>query len=115
MKKIIFTFFVFFLLTNCTYVSQGVVVDSDRYAAITKQDVFGDTADQVVYLDQNWDRYDSLWFYFTKNEKIFCLLSLQTILAKIWSNLIISFVSSKTLVLNFGIQSLNFSYSFVPF
>ena len=65
MKKIIFTFFVFFLLTNCTYVSQGVVVDSDRYAAITKQDVFGDTADQVVYLDQNWDRYDSLWFYFT--------------------------------------------------
>ncbi len=54
-----------FLLSSCTYVSQGVVVDSDRYAKTTEQDIFGDTTDQVVYLEQNWDRYDSLWFYFT--------------------------------------------------
>lgn len=53
------------LLTDCTYVSEGVVADKDRYAETTIQDVFGDTTDKVVYLDQNWDRYDSLWFYFT--------------------------------------------------
>ncbi len=53
------------LLTSCTYVSQGVVVNSDRYAAIIKHDEFGDSATSIVYLDQNWDRYDSLWFYFT--------------------------------------------------
>jgi hypothetical protein len=53
------------LLTDCTYLSEGVVADKDRYAETTTQDIFGDTADKVVYLDQNWDRYDSLWFYFT--------------------------------------------------
>ncbi|MDP3008683.1 MAG: di-heme-cytochrome C peroxidase [Methylococcales bacterium] len=53
------------LLTDCTYVSEGVVADKDRYAETSTQDIFGDTADKVIYLDQNWDRYDSLWFYFT--------------------------------------------------
>ncbi len=53
------------LLTNCTYVSQGVVVNSERYAAITQQDIFGDNTNSVLYLEQNWDQYDSLWFYFT--------------------------------------------------
>ena len=53
------------LLTDCTYVSEGVVANKDRYAETSAQDVFGDTTDKVVYLDQNWDRYDSLWFYFT--------------------------------------------------
>jgi hypothetical protein len=53
------------LLTDCTYVSEGVVADKDRYAETSTQDVFGDTTDKVIYLDQNWDRYDSLWFYFT--------------------------------------------------
>lgn len=53
------------LLTDCTYLSEGVVADKDRYAETSTQDMFGDTADKVVYLDQNWDRYDSLWFYFT--------------------------------------------------
>ncbi|TPW13479.1 MAG: lipoprotein, partial [Halothiobacillaceae bacterium] len=28
-------------------------------------DTFGDTANKIVYLDQNWDRWDSLWFYNT--------------------------------------------------
>ncbi|MGZ8165452.1 MAG: di-heme-cytochrome C peroxidase [Methylobacter sp.] len=53
------------LLNNCTYVSEGVVADKDRYAETTDQDSFGDITDKIVYLDQNWDRYDSLWFYFT--------------------------------------------------
>jgi len=53
------------LLTDCTYVSQGVIVDSDRYAEITEKDIFGDTTDKIVYLEQNWDRYDSVWFYYT--------------------------------------------------
>lgn len=53
------------LSTSCTYISQGVVVDSDRYAAITEQDIFGDNTNKIAYLDQNWDRYDSLWFYYT--------------------------------------------------
>jgi hypothetical protein len=53
------------LLTDCTYVSEGVVANKDRYAETSAQDVFGDTTDKIVYLDQNWDRYDSLWFYFT--------------------------------------------------
>ncbi|MFW5444441.1 MAG: di-heme-cytochrome C peroxidase [Methylococcaceae bacterium] len=53
------------LSPGCTYVSQGVVVDSDRYAETTQQDIFADNTDQVVYLEQNWDRYDSLWFYYT--------------------------------------------------
>lgn len=64
-KMMLFLTSISFLLTNCTYVSQGVVVDSDRYAETTEQDIFGDTTNQVVYLEQNWDRYDSLWFYFT--------------------------------------------------
>ena len=66
MKKMTLTLVVgLSLLTNCTYVSQGVVVDSNRYAELTKQDIFGDNTHQIAYLDQNWDRYDSLWFYYT--------------------------------------------------
>lgn len=43
MKKITLTLAsIYFLLTSCTYVSQGVVVDSDRYAEPTRQDIFGD-------------------------------------------------------------------------
>ena len=64
-NKTLHFFFILILLTSCTYVSQGLVVDFDRYAAITKQDIFGDNTDKIAYLDQNWDRYDSLWFYFT--------------------------------------------------
>ncbi len=64
-KTTLHSLLILILLTNCTYVSQGILVNSDRYAAITQQDIFGDNTDSVVYLDQNWDRYDSLWFYFT--------------------------------------------------
>lgn len=52
-------------LSNCTYLSEGVVANKERYAEATAKDLFGDSADKIVYLDQNWDRYDSLWFYFT--------------------------------------------------
>jgi len=52
-------------LASCTYVSQGGYVSSDRYAVPVERDVFGDSANKIVYLDQNWDRWDSLWFYNT--------------------------------------------------
>ncbi|MDO8344839.1 MAG: di-heme-cytochrome C peroxidase [Cellvibrio sp.] len=50
-------------ITGCTYVSQGVLVDSDRHAKAAKQDSFGDSAERVVYPEQNWSGADSLWFY----------------------------------------------------
>ncbi|MFZ6657355.1 di-heme-cytochrome C peroxidase [Undibacterium sp. TJN19] len=39
--------------------------DPDRGAATVKQDVFGDSAAKIVYLDQNWKPEQSLWFYTT--------------------------------------------------
>lgn len=53
------------MLVGCTYTSQGVVVSKDRYAEAIHEDHFGDSAEKIVYLDQNWDRWDSLWFYNT--------------------------------------------------
>ncbi len=50
-------------LISCTYVSQGVLVDEDRKASISQQDVFGDSAGRVIYAEQNWSSADSLWFY----------------------------------------------------
>ena len=50
-------------ISGCTYVSQGVLVDSDRHAKAAKQDSFGDSAERVVYPEQNWSGADSLWFY----------------------------------------------------
>lgn len=52
-------------LAGCTYTSQGVVASKDRYAEAQQDDHFGDTVEEIVYLDQNWDRWDSLWFYNT--------------------------------------------------
>ncbi len=52
-------------LAGCTYTSQGLVVSKDRYAEALQEDHFGDSAEKIVYLDQNWDRWDSLWFYNT--------------------------------------------------
>lgn len=51
------------LLSGCTYVSQGVLVDSDRHAKVALQDSFGDSAERAVYPEQNWSGADSLWFY----------------------------------------------------
>lgn len=53
------------LVTGCTYMSQGLLIDEKRNAVILDQDAFGDSAEQIVYLEQNWGRYDSLWFYNT--------------------------------------------------
>lgn len=39
--------------------------DPDRGAATVKQDVFGDSASKIVYLEQNWKPEQSLWFYTT--------------------------------------------------
>lgn len=50
-------------MVGCTYVSQGVLVDKDRKASISAVDVFGDSAERVIYPDQNWSSADSLWFY----------------------------------------------------
>jgi hypothetical protein len=65
MKKIIPLCAAALLLTNCTYVSEGVVANEGRYAETSAKDIFDDITSRVVYLNQNWDRYDSLWFYFT--------------------------------------------------
>ena len=50
-------------ISACTYVSQGVLVDDDRHAKAAQQDSFGDSAERVVYPEQNWSSADSLWFY----------------------------------------------------
>lgn len=53
------------VLSSCTYMSQGFLSGSDRSAKATPNDRFGDSAEQIIYLDQNWDASDSLWFYNT--------------------------------------------------
>ncbi len=66
MKRIIIALlFTVTHMTGCTYVNQGFWVDSDRYGIAMPIDHFGDTADDIVYLEQNWDRFDSIWFYTT--------------------------------------------------
>lgn len=66
MKRIIFTLlFILINSTSCTYVNQGFWVDSDRYGIASPKDHFGDSAKEIVYLEQNWDRFDSIWFYTT--------------------------------------------------
>jgi len=45
--------------------SQGFLSDSDRSAQTVAADRFGDSAKQIIYLDQNWSAADSLWFYNT--------------------------------------------------
>ena len=39
--------------------------DSDRGAAILKEDTLGDSFTTIRYLDQGWSESDSLWFYTT--------------------------------------------------
>ncbi|MCH8621017.1 di-heme-cytochrome C peroxidase [Undibacterium sp. TS12] len=39
--------------------------DPDRGATTVKNDVFGDSASKIVYLEQNWKPAQSLWFYTT--------------------------------------------------
>ncbi len=53
------------LAVGCSYISQGVMNSADRNAIITIDDYFADSNNSVVYLPQNWDATDSLWFYNT--------------------------------------------------
>ncbi len=53
------------LIASCTYVSQGIVTSADRSAMAMPDDHFGDSTEKIVYLDQNWNRWDSLWYYNT--------------------------------------------------
>lgn len=50
---------------GCAFLAKESQVPNDRYAKITHQDSFGDSATQVVYPQQNWSASDSLWFYNT--------------------------------------------------
>ncbi|WP_210396122.1 di-heme-cytochrome C peroxidase [Motiliproteus sediminis] len=52
------------LLSGCTYFSQGFP-SGDHNGVAMAAEYFGDSAKQVVYLDQNWASDDSLWFYNT--------------------------------------------------
>jgi mono/diheme cytochrome c family protein len=56
-------FVILFTLSGCTYISQGIWVDRDRHAQVARADSFGDSAERVIYPQQNWSHADSLWFY----------------------------------------------------
>ena len=51
------------IISGCTDTSHDTIVANDRYAQITQTDSFGDSAERVVYPEQNWSSADSLWFY----------------------------------------------------
>jgi len=65
MKKILLSIVVILFGNSCTYTTQGLMIDEQRNADLSGGEYFGDSAKEIVYLDQNWDRYDSLWFYNT--------------------------------------------------
>lgn len=59
-----FSLMVSVLVSSCAYMTQGG--DSrEELAVVTKADFFGDSADKIMYADQNWSSSESLWFYNT--------------------------------------------------
>lgn len=52
---------------GCSYISQGVLVDGERHTRLNtapgQADSFGDSAERIVYPEQNWSAAQSLWFY----------------------------------------------------
>lgn len=50
---------------GCSHPPQTPGTDAGRAAKINQQDSFGDSANRVVYAEQNWSTADSLWFYNT--------------------------------------------------
>ncbi|PUA30802.1 MAG: hypothetical protein B0W54_02165 [Cellvibrio sp. 79] len=48
---------------GCSQPSQISAAHNERDAKISKQDSFGDSANRVVYPQQNWSTTDSSWFY----------------------------------------------------
>ena len=58
------------LSTGCavftqSYLIKGLAVDKAETAIVTKDDYFGDSAERIVYPEQNWSDHRSLWFYNT--------------------------------------------------
>lgn len=52
-------------VSGCTDISQRVATQSERDAKISQHDSVGDSAQRVVYPEQNWSAADSQWFYNT--------------------------------------------------
>ncbi len=53
------------LLTGCSYFTSGIFINENRNAEVSSKDLFDDITNKIVYLDQNWDSQDSIWFYNT--------------------------------------------------
>ena len=51
-------------INGCAEMSQGLVNRED-IAVASPNDYFEDSADRIIYTDQNWDSAESLWFYNT--------------------------------------------------
>lgn len=64
-KRALYTLCTVAFVSSCTYMSQGILNGDDRNAIAATDDYFADSSDKVVYLPQNWDSADSLWFYNT--------------------------------------------------
>jgi len=54
-----------FSLLSCNVMSAPEPSKQNRFADISRADIFGDTVEHITYLDQNWSPNDSLWFYNT--------------------------------------------------
>lgn len=52
------------LSSGCAYMSQGFA-DREAVAVVAPDDYFGDSANRIIYPEQNWNSVDSLWFYNT--------------------------------------------------
>ena len=52
------------LSTGCAYMTQGFA-EREAVAVVAPDDYFDDSANRIIYPDQNWDSADSLWFYNT--------------------------------------------------
>ncbi|WP_075188224.1 di-heme-cytochrome C peroxidase [Teredinibacter haidensis] len=54
-----------FIFSALGYLVRWFMAPDDRGAKPAEADFFGDSVSSVIYLDQNWGAYDSLWFYNT--------------------------------------------------
>lgn len=64
-KYFIFLLLMSSLLTGCSYFTVGLFIDDKRNAEVSSKDLFDDLTNKIVYLEQNWDAQDSIWFYNT--------------------------------------------------
>jgi len=63
-KPLITLFAAISVLINCSYNTKDSL-HANRAALSAPADLFDDRTEKVVYLEQNWDMTDSLWFYNT--------------------------------------------------